>query len=57
MEALIIDPGALRRAYRDINLMFLDTVVYQKNVDGNTVIGLYSIYLEGLEIRKEVIIL
>lgn len=36
MEALIIDPSALRRAYRDTTLTLSDTIVHRMNVDGNT---------------------
>jgi hypothetical protein len=38
MEALTIDPGALRRAYRDITLTLSDTVVHRRNVDGSAAV-------------------
>ncbi len=57
MEALIIDPGALRRAYRDTTLTLSDTVVHRRNIDGNTAAESYCIYLEGLEVGEEVVTL
>ena len=56
MDALFIDPRALRRAYRDTTLKLSDTVVHRRNVDGNTAAESCRICLEGLEIGEEVVI-
>ena len=56
MDALFIDPRALRRAYRDTTLKLSDTAVHRRNVDGNTAAESCCICLEGLEIGEEVVI-
>ena len=53
MEALIVYPGALRRAYRDTTLMLSDTIAHRMNVDGNTAIESCCICLEGLKLGKK----
>ncbi len=57
MEALIIDPGALRQAYCDTTLTLSDTVVHPRNVNGNTAAESCGNCLEGLKVGDEVVTL
>ncbi len=57
METPTVNPGALRRAYRDRTLTLSDTVAHRRNVDGSTAVALCCIYLEGREIREEIVTL
>lgn len=57
MEMPIVDPGALRRVYRDGTLTLSDTVAHRRNVDGSTAAESCCICLEGWEIGEEVVTL
>jgi len=57
MEMPIIDPSALRRAYRNRTLTLSDTVAHRRNINGSTAIELCYICLEGWEIGEEVVTL
>ena len=57
MEALILDPGALRKAYRDSITTLHNNVVYRKNVDESMAAESCFICTEGLQIGDEAVTL
>ena len=55
MEALVIDPGSLRRIHRDSATAPSDNVVCRKNADDSTPAESCYICLEGWEIGDEMV--
>jgi len=57
MEALILDPGALRKAYRDSITTLHNNVVYRKNVDESMAAESCFICTEDWQIGEEAVTL